>query len=254
MKLVVSIHDVSPLTRAATEQMLGDLGRLGLERTSLLVVPNHHHRGHFLEDASFCDWLRACADAGHEIVVHGYFHQRERKGAESLLAKWITRVYTAGEGEFFDIDHATAAAAVIRAREEFQKLGLNPVGFIAPAWLLSPEAERALAEAGFDYTTRLGSVLDLKTGNAHLSQSMVYSVRNAWRRGVSRLWNASLYRRLRGNPLLRIGIHPPDLRHPEIWTQIRKFTALALAERQPGTYESWLRDFRQLHSSGHGES
>ena len=59
------------------------------------------------------------------------------------MAKAMTRIYTADEGEFYDIDRATARELVSKAREEFRGIGLDPRGFIAPAWLLGPEAEAA---------------------------------------------------------------------------------------------------------------
>src|SRR5207302_5500085 len=129
----VSIHDVSPLTRAATARILDELRALGVARTSLLVVPNHHRRGHFLDDADFCSWLRGLSDGGHEIVIHGYFHQRARRESESAKAKWVTRVYTADEGEFFDIAADAARELFEKARAEFARIGLHPAGFIAPA-------------------------------------------------------------------------------------------------------------------------
>jgi hypothetical protein len=52
------------------------------------------------------------------------------------------------------------------------------------------------------------------------SQSLVYSVRSGWRRVSSLAWNRSLFRRLTTNPLLRLGIHPPDIDHRAIWKQI----------------------------------
>ena len=51
--LVVSIHDVSPHTRETAAAMLADLRLLGLERTSLLVIPDHHHRGNITADPAF---------------------------------------------------------------------------------------------------------------------------------------------------------------------------------------------------------
>ena len=75
--LVVSIHDVSPHTRAECEEIFAQLRELGLKSCSWLVVPDHHHRGHFLDDPDFCAWLCALEDADNEIVIHGYYHQRE---------------------------------------------------------------------------------------------------------------------------------------------------------------------------------
>ena len=238
--LVVSIHDVSPLTREAADAMLRELRALGVEKTSLLVIANHHHRGHFLDDVDFCEWLRAQEKCGDEIVIHGYYHLRERKRGETLWQKGMTRIYTRDEGEFFDISEAEAAEKIALAQREFAQAGFAPRGFIAPAWLLSEAGERAARAANFEYTTRLATVSDFRTGEIHASQSMVYSVSSAWRRAASLAWNAQLYRRLRENPLLRIGLHPPDYAQPKIWRQILRYVALALKERAPTTYGEWI--------------
>ena len=238
--LVVSVHDVSPRTRPACERILAEVSALGVESCSLLVIPDHHHRGHFFDDAAFCTWLRERARRGHEVVIHGYFHQRARRDGESAIQKMTTRVYTADEGEFYDIDRATARELVTQARDEFQKIGLDPRGFIAPAWLLGAEAEAVLREVKIEYTTRLGSVLDLRTNTTHRSQSLVWSVRSAWRRVTSRVWNAFLFQRLANRPLMRISIHPVDIEHAAIWRQIRALIARALADRKALTYHAWL--------------
>jgi uncharacterized protein len=238
--LVVSIHDVSPLTQQATQTFLDRLRALGVDKCSLLVIPNHHHHGHFLDDKNFCEWLIAQGAAGHEIVIHGYYHQRQCKAAESLWQRLMTQTYTQGEGEFYDINEAQATALVTKAQAEFAQLGFHPAGFIAPAWLLSEAGGRAVRKAGFAYTTRIGVVLNLASGARYDSPSMVYSVRNGWRRAVSLAWNASLFLRLKNNPLLRIGLHPPDLDHAAIWKHIAKYTALALEDRTPMTYWNWF--------------
>ena len=221
--------------------MLADLRALGVTRCSLLLVPNHHHRGHFLEHPEFCAWLRQRVNFGDEVVIHGYFHQRERKPDDGARQKVITRFYTQDEGEFYDINEEQALDLVKNAQTEFHEAGLNPSGFIAPAWLLSEPAERALRRGGIEYTTRIGSVTDFRSNTTHPTQSMVYSARNAWRRNASLAWNALLFRRLRKNPLLRIGLHPPDFQYPAIWRQIRNLITRALEDRQPLTYEQWLR-------------
>ncbi len=244
--LVVSIHDVSPRTRDATEVMLADLAALGVRRASLLVIPDHHRRGHFLEDAGFCQWLRDRAGGGHEAVVHGYHHLREARGGEGAWDRFITKSYTAGEGEFYDLDEAGAFARAGRGREEFRRAGLEPGGFIAPAWLLGEAAARGVTRAGFQYTTRLGRVEDLARGRTHASQSLVYSVRAAWRRATSLAWNTALLRALRHRPLVRIGLHPPDWRFPAIREHAKRCVTRALAGREALTYEDWLARQRAL--------
>lgn len=238
--LVVSLHDVSPHTWEPCRQILAELSRIGISRTSLLVIPDHHRRGHILRHPAFCEWLREQVAAGHEAVLHGYFHLREPRAGDSARSRWITGTYTAGEGEFFDLPFHEAREIARRGREEFRQAGLNPSGFIAPAWLLGGEAERAIAWAGFRYTTRIGEVLELQPRRHHASQSLCWSVRAAWRRALSLAWNAALFRRLAHVPLMRIAVHPVDIAHPRIWKQIVALISDAARDRTVHSYESWL--------------
>jgi len=242
--LVVSIHDISPHTLPAVERILVELKALGVNECSLLVVADHHRRGHMLDDLQFCSWLQNQIAAGHEAVIHGYFHARDRRPDDSIREKLTTRFYTRDEGEFFDIAGADALRIVSQARSEFRKLGVEPGGFIAPAWLLSEAGEFALRVLGIEYTTLLTRVNDLVTGKTYRSQSLVWSVRSGWRRFLSRGWNALLFHRLRENRLLRIGIHPTDIEHPVIWRQIHDLIRRALEDRTPISYSKWVETNR----------
>ncbi len=177
--LVVSLHDVSPRTQAAFSAMLGELAAWGVARTSLLVIPDHHHRGHMLADAGFCRWLEGLAAQGHELVVHGYYHQRETRAGETWRERFTTRVYTAGEGEFYDLSRDEATARLARAQEDFRQLDAPaPTGFIAPAWLLADAASDAVREAGFRYTTYLTGVQDYATaGQIHPGHNRWFTAR-----------------------------------------------------------------------------
>ncbi len=241
--LVVSIHDVSPLTQPIVRTMLADLAEAGVSRTSLLVVPDHHKKAPVANDPSFCQEMRNLVSCGHEVVLHGYYHLRPPKQT-TLLKSLITEHYTAGEGEFFDLSQNEAAERLTTAKKEFADHGLHPVGFIAPAWLLGAEAETAVKDAGFQYTTRLQTFKDLASGREDFSQSLVWSVRAAWRRVISLGWNACLLNRLGENPLVRIGLHPPDWSHPAIRRQVLRIVRATLAARDPITYEGWLQRAR----------
>ena len=235
--LVVSIHDVSPLTREATDRILVDLRAIGIARLSLLVIPNHHHKAEIAGDQDFAFWLNDRVARGCEAALHGYFHQREQKQGESARTRFMTRLYTAGEGEFFDIGYENARTILARGREELtEAAGVAPSGFVAPAWLLSSDAERALRDLGFTYTTRLKGYWDLAHNCVHPTQSLCWSVRSRWRRAMSLRWNAHLFGRLEANPLMRISIHPPDIEHRQIWRQIVELCARAVETRRPIAY------------------
>src|SRR6266700_1019596 len=76
--LVVSLHDVAPSTRPIVDQIISELSAKGIRHCSLLVVPDYHHQGASMKDRQFVSWLRNLEAAGHEIVIHGYFHERPR--------------------------------------------------------------------------------------------------------------------------------------------------------------------------------
>ena len=241
--LVVSIHDVSPVTRDSVELILKDLISVGVPVTSLLVIPDHHHAGKAIDqDSSFADWLRKLVASGHEVVLHGYYHLRHAKPDESLKTRLITRSYTAGEGEFHDLTFEEASVLLRRGTGMLRSCGVDSSGFIAPAWLLGEEAERAVRCDGFDYTTRIGSVIDFKGRKEFAARSMVYSVRAPWRRLLSLIWNTVLFdiTQLRNVPLMRMGLHPPDWHHSAIRRHALKIIEGAVVNRKIRTYKDWL--------------
>ncbi|PWU11128.1 MAG: hypothetical protein C5B47_01260 [Verrucomicrobia bacterium] len=239
--LVVSIHDVHVGAVEGVEKILNDLQERGVTRVSLLVVPDYHRRGEKGgRRRQFLQWLKQQEALGREIVLHGYFHLYEPRGTTkgNLGQRWITQVYTAGEGEFYELDYESAKRKLKQGNET---LGGGKIrGFIAPAWLLGREAERAVADAGFRYTVRLTSVVDFHSGKVHNAPTLAYSVRSFWRRRISLLWNPCLKFLSTTCPLLRISIHPPDWKFPAARAQILRLMTEALAVRTSMTYYEWI--------------
>jgi len=242
--VVVSLHDVAPCTQQITSTMISELGAHGVRVCSILVVPDYHHEGPFAKHREFVTWLRALEADGHEIVIHGYFHERPTESKETLRDKFMTRFYTQNEGEFYDLGYEEALRRITTARDQFRALGLKPRGFIAPAWLLGNEAEQAVRDAELEYTTRLRTVCDLRSESIFPARALVYSVHNNWRRALSRSWNAALFRLLNTQPLLRISIHPPDYSQPAIWKQILGFITATRSARTATTYQDWIAEQR----------
>jgi uncharacterized protein len=241
--LVVSLHDVSPLTQTLCDSILAQLLELGVRQTSLLVIPNHHQKAPIAQDSSFRNWLARKVDADHEPVLHGYFHQRQRKGEESLFSKLTTEIYTAGEGEFFDLSAAEASDRLQSGLEDLAFLPRKVVGFIAPAWLLSAGSEIAVRSLGFRYTTQLSCVRIFDRSGEVRSRSLVWSTRANWRAVMSLAWNRGLAITIAQAPLIRIAIHPPDVRHPAVWRQIRQLVAGMSQGRECVSYEKFVESF-----------
>src|SRR5262245_45240652 len=242
--IVVSLHDVAPRTQEITTAMLSELSARGVRVCSILVVPDYHHEGPLAKHREFVTWLRALEADGHEVVIHGYFHERPPQREETLRDKFMTRFYTQNEGEFYDLGYEEALRRITTARDEFRALGLKPHGFIAPAWLLGIEAEQAVRDAELEYTTRLRTVCDLRSQSTFPARTLVYSVHNNWRRAMSRGWNAALFRLMKTKPLLRVSIHPPDYSQPTIWKQILGIIAATKGARDATTYQDWIAEQR----------
>ncbi len=248
--LVVSVHDVAPSTQSIVEKIISGVARRGIRVCSLLVVPDYHHQGASMKDRQFVSWLRDLEARGHEIVIHGYFHERPARRDETLRDKFITQLYTQSEGEFYDMDYDEAFRRIKTARDEFRAAGLKPRGFIAPVWLLNAEGERAARDMEMEYTTRLRTIRDLRSGENFAARSVVYSVRNKWRRATSLAWNAALARFLKPSALLRLSIHPLDYSYPAIWRQIVDLVSTMNGVRTPITYQDWIAEQRSMADHG----
>jgi predicted deacetylase len=240
---IVSLHDAHPGSQAAIAEQIAFLAERGVTRSSILVVPEFHHRGSLLQDKGFCEAVSSWQAEGHELVLHGYFHDRRESPPDKLSTLFWTRFYTSREAEFLDLPPASARLRLERGRALFDSLGWRATGFVAPAWLMAGGLTSLLAEMGFAYTTRVGEIIPLLPGVNRLihSQSLCYSTRAGWRRVASALWNKYLYGRLRGANLIRLSLHPRDLEFPLLRRQIDQIVRASLKRGfQPTTYGDYV--------------
>jgi uncharacterized protein len=242
--LVVSLHDVSPLTQPLCEEIVSDLEKLGVRQMSFLIIPNHHGRAPVTENSSFQRWLTRKVEAGNEPVLHGYFHRRDQNHADPWFSKLTTEIYTAGEGEFFDLSFERATKSLRDGLADLAFLPRNVIGFVAPAWLLGEAAERAVGSLGFVYTTRIDSIRIFDPSEKIRSRSLVWSTRASWRVAPSLCWNAALAIANRNRPVLRVSIHPADLRHKLVWGQIRRILTTAIRQRGCICYERLIEAWK----------
>jgi uncharacterized protein len=211
--LCVSLHDVAPATLQDCRNALAFLDSLRIGPVALLVVPDYHGLGRADRDERFCDFLRARARRGDEIVLHGYFH---RDPADQLcgVRDWLERrIYTDREGEFARLDSNVARARLLRGLAVLRSAGWQPSGFVAPAWLMSPGTRDALENLPLRYYATRDSVC-LLAGERHITApSLVMSTRATWRRVLCAPWNHVLLGRHLDAPVLRAALHPSDLRY-----------------------------------------
>lgn len=237
--LAVVLHDVAPATWAACELIRKRLHVLSPTLpVTLLAVPYYHGEP---PEPLFERWLDVALAHGDELALHGYTHRdpgRPRDWLDHLLRRW----YTAGEGEFAALGQAEARQRLRAGMAWFLQRGWPLEGFVAPAWLLSDGSWRALEELGFRYTCTLTRLVALPSRTALRSASIVYSTRSAWRRALSRPFNAVRAWQARTQPLLRFEVHPVDAEHPDLLDAWLRQLQEALATRRPLTLGQAARE------------
>jgi uncharacterized protein len=220
--MLVSIHDVSPKFLPEIDTLRALIGRDAAgAKPALLVVPNHWRDAPIADDVRFGTWLRQRHAEGCEILLHGWFH-RDDTPARTALARFKGAHLTAGEGEFLNLDEATAGRRLRDGRMLIEDMIGAPVtGFVAPAWLYGPGARAALVHTGFAFAEdhfRVWSPID----GARLATGPVISwaTRTPLRKASS-LAFAALARPLLGaSRVVRIAAHPGDARSPAVMASI----------------------------------
>lgn len=207
--IVVSVHDVAPATAEATAAWCADADALGIP-VSLLVIPGPW-RGMALSEApDYAAVLRERRAGGDEIVLHGWAHVAGPQG--SKVRRTIGRAVARGAAEFAALDEAEAAERISAGSTVLADADLATDGFTPPGWLASPGAESALRDAGFAFTTNHFGVKHLRSGKLHRGFALSHRPGGGWgeRLGAA-IMTAAAKRR---TCLLRIALHPDDLRSP----------------------------------------
>ena len=237
----IVLHDAAPSTRSACVRTLSAIRDVaGDAPVTILAVPRYHDE---TPNAEFEAWLGERVRHGDELALHGCTH-RDDGTPQGWLDDLRRNRYTRGEGEFWSLSRSEALARIDVGIEWFAKNGWPLSGFVAPAWLLGPGAREALIERPFDYTATLRQLVHLPDQTPVTSQSVVYSTSSAWRRGSSLAWNAVVDIAERGNPLLRLELHPRDADFAAVKSSWQKILERALRRRKPATVAEFMRRSR----------
>ena len=237
--LLASIHDVSPRFESEVDRLMELLAPHVGQRLAMLVVPNHWGDAPITRGSTFAGRLRGWAESGVEMFLHGYFH-RDQSRPESAADRLRARLMTAGEGEFLGLSRDSASARIAEGRALVEDvIGRRVDGFVAPAWLYGEGALAALAESGIPLAEDHWRVWSPMTGARLASGPVITWASRTPTRLASSLFAAAA---LRHAPLdvLRIGVHPPDCRHPALVRSIDKTFGIARKTRRAGRYSDLL--------------
>ncbi|HVM23711.1 MAG TPA: polysaccharide deacetylase family protein [Sphingomicrobium sp.] len=237
--LLASIHDVSPRFESEVDRLLDLLAPHVGSRLAMLVVPDHWASSPLDPASPFAARLRAWADAGIEMFLHGFVH-RDDSPHRDLASRLRAKTMTAGEGEFLGLSREEARERITRGRGLIEQITGKPIaGFVAPAWLYGRGTMDALADCGVRIAEdhlRIWSPAERRS----LARGPVITwASRTPARLASSLVSAAALRRL-PMPVLRVGVHPPDIRHPSLVGSIHRTLAIALKTRRAGAYADLL--------------
>lgn len=238
--LLASIHDVSPRFECEIERLLELLEPFIGSRLAMLVVPNHWGDAPIVKGSPFATKLRAWADQGVEMFLHGFNH-RDESAHENAGERLRARFMTANEGEFLGLSKDDASSRIASGRKVIEDvIGRGIDGFVAPAWLYGAGALAALHEAGIAVAEDHFKVWSPSSGLQLAKGPVITWASRTRMRLLSSLAAAAALRRA---PLqvLRVGVHPPDVHHAALVRSITTTFKITAAARRTGRYSDLLQ-------------
>lgn len=122
---LICIHDATPAYADETRIILRDLAPLVGRSLSFGVVPNWHGAWHL---ADYPDYCRLIQDSSEELLLHGYFHQRQRGWGPIT---WLTE----GSDEMNGLNTEETQRTLAYGQHIFKEVFGSPAhGFLAPGW------------------------------------------------------------------------------------------------------------------------
>jgi uncharacterized protein len=240
--LLVSIHDVTPAFEPGVLRLWDLCTSCGVT-PALLVVPNWHGTWPLEEYPGFAEWIRARAAQGGVVVLHGERHD-EVGLTRSRRDSWRAWGNTAGEGEFLTLDAPAARQRLHRGLERLHRLGLEPTGFVPPAWLARESTYDAAASAGLRFSEDAGSIILLPSKRRMDSPAIRWSARTAFRAWGSVAVAGARWLLQRGTRWPRIALHPQDLDHPATASSLERTLQRWLRHHSVGSYNDLTSQFQ----------
>jgi predicted deacetylase len=211
-RIAVAIHDVEPATFERCALIRDWLDDHGIDRATLLVIPAPDLHPFFQRRPDLAAWLLDCRDRGDAVAQHGFQHRRAGAVGRRRC-----------EAEFAGLDPDATRASIVAGRRMLALAGVEPRGFVAPAYAYTPALRHHLS-ADFDWWATLMRLV----GRDRASLAPVLSLRGsplAVRAGA-----------LAAGRLLRLDLHPADFDRPRHVLALESVLRGA-AHRTPVTYD-----------------
>jgi predicted deacetylase len=210
--IAVAIHDIEPATYERAALIRDWLADHGVDRATLLVIPARDSHPFFERRPDLAAWLLDCRDNGDAIAQHGFRHHRLRRPSppRRALAAW-----QGGEAaEFPGLDADETCERIEAGRSTLRHAGLEPSGFVAPAYAYTPALRDALADRFQWWATLLG--LWRADHRRATAPALCLGTSTPAKRALS----PALVRAgaVTAGRVLRLDLHPADFEH---WRHVR---------------------------------
>jgi len=201
--IAVAVHDVEPAMFERCALIRDWLDDHGIERVTLLVIPAPDLHPFHDRRPEMVEWLSDCTARGDAIAQHGFQHRRPASAPRRANPA----------AEFVGLDADETRRAVEAGRRVLRLAGVQPRGFVAPAYAYTGALRETLA-ASFDWWASLVRVHAANGGPARTTLAPALTLGTS--SSVKRLTSPWLVRAgaLGAGRLLRLDLHPADLDHP----------------------------------------
>jgi predicted deacetylase len=239
-RIAVALHAIEPAAFERCALIRDWLDDHGVDRVTLLVIPARDLHPLGERSPEMADWLSERRRAGDSIAQHGFQHQKLRRGA--LRPHPLAPIRSRRSGEFVGLDGEETRRAVDAGWRVLKLAGVEPDGFVAPAYAYTP-ALREVLPSKFRWWASL----------LRLHRPVVGSDRSP-RQPLSPAWGMAAggpLRRALSPSLIRVGslicghtmrvdLHPSDLQHPRHMLALEWILHRAGHRREAITYDELL--------------
>jgi predicted deacetylase len=197
-KAVISFHDASGVFQKEVESVLHSIS----QKKSFLITPLWHGKGHL--DERFAKMMR-----NEDKLLHGLTHKSDYFDPYSAL--FLNRSISR---EFLYLDYESTKIKVELGVKLFQDtMDDSPRGFIPPMWYHNKHLMTVLKEMAFSYTETWTTFVNLKNDNTLYSfpLSLDYGSNFMLSHIYYQTWKT--YFKLKKPELVRLAIHPSDMRN-----------------------------------------
>jgi predicted deacetylase len=247
--LAVALHDIEPATFERCALIRDWLDDHGVDRVTLLVIPARDLHPLHERSPEMVDWLARRRRLGDSIAQHGFQHRRLRPAAAPR--RLLSPAHARRTAEFVGLDGTETRRAVNAGWRLLKLAGIEPDGFVAPAYAYTPALRSALGTRFRWWASQLGLHGALAIEQAPTlggserppSSSAWRQLAPAWSLGADDLAGRALSPTLiRAGGLLagrtlRIDLHPADLQRPRHMLALEWVLQRTAHRRTAATYD-----------------